>query len=214
MPDPVGGADYNAGETVAAPSSANTESVNLAWSTGTEVPDVRNMPSNPDVQDGNFGEKPDLADEPADIDQSWMAAWSRAAAVLLTCLALAIVIMVVGLVMSSKAPNNASEPATTAAPTSAAPAATTTVASTPDQDSNYIAALNDKGIEFSNPTVAVSNGKAVCQSFAAGMTAQQIAAQFRDANKDHPEFSAHAEAFVAVSVRAYCPQYSKLVANY
>jgi hypothetical protein len=214
MADPVGRADYNAGETVAVPSSANTESVNLAWSSGNEIPDVRNMPASPDIQDGNFGEKQGVANEPADVDQTWMTAWSRAAAVLLTCLALAIVIVVVGWVMSSKAPDNASAPGTTVASVRTTAPTATTIDSTPDQDSNYIAALNDKGIEFSNPSVAVSNGKAACQSFAAGMTAQQIAAQFRDANKDHPEFSAHAEAFVAVSVRAYCPQYSKLVANY
>ena len=215
MADPVGGAGYNAGETVAVPSSASAESVNLAWSSGNELPDVRNMPANPDIQDGNLGEKHGVTDEPPDIDQTWRTAWSRAAAVLLTCLALAIVIIVVGLVMSSKAPDNASEATgtTVASVRTTAPTATT-IDSTPDQDNNYIAALNDKGIEFSNPSVAVSNGKAVCQSFAAGNTAQQIAEQFRDANKDHPEFSAHAEAFVAVSVRAYCPQYSKLVASY
>jgi hypothetical protein len=214
MADPVGRADYNAGETVAVPSSANTESVSLAWSSGNDVPDVRNMPANSNVPEGDFGEKHGVAGEPADVDQTWMTAWSRAAAVLLTCLALAIVIVVVGWVMSSKAPDNASAPGTTAASVRTTAPTATTIDSTPDQDSNYIAALNDKGIEFSNPTVAVSNGKAACQSFAAGMTAQQIAAEFRDANKDHPEFSTHAEAFVAVSVRAYCPQYSKLVASY
>jgi hypothetical protein len=214
MPDPVGGADYNAGETVAVPSSANTESVSLAWSSGNEVPDVRNMPANPDIQDRNFGEKQGVADEPADVDETWMKAWSRAAAVLLTCLALAIVIVVVGWVMSSKAPDTASAPGTTAASVRTTAPTATTIDSTPDQDNNYIAALNEKGIEFSNPSVAVSNGKAACQSFAAGKTVQEIAAEFRDANKDHPQFGAHAEAFIAVSVRAYCPQYSKLVASY
>ena len=52
MADPVGRADYNAGETVAVPSSANADSVSLAWSSGNDVPDVRNMPANPDIPDG------------------------------------------------------------------------------------------------------------------------------------------------------------------
>ncbi|OBK13346.1 DUF732 domain-containing protein [Mycobacterium asiaticum] len=184
------------------------ESGNLAWSRGNEVPPVRSMPA-----DDGAGDRQHAASAPADIDQTWITAWTRAAALLLTCLALAIVIVLVGWVMAKdKSSENASEPAGTTAPSiaSSAPATTTSISSTPDQDSRYIAALNEKGIEFSNPEVAVHNGKTVCQNLDAGMTVQQIAAQFR---QDSPDFSAHADDFVAVSVRAYCTQYSKQVAG-
>ncbi|OBI94795.1 hypothetical protein BST16_01315 [Mycobacterium asiaticum DSM 44297] len=182
------------------------ESGNLAWSRGNDVPAVTNMPA-----EGN--DRQQSAGAPADIDQSWLTAWSRAAALLLTCLALAIVIVVVGWVMATdnKSSNAAQPPGTTAASSRASATTTTTVSSTPDQDSRYIAALNEKGIEFANPDVAVHNGKTVCQNLDAGMTVQQITAQFQ---QDSPDFAAHANDFVAVSVRAYCTQYSKLVAGF
>jgi hypothetical protein len=208
MSDPVGAADKRSSETVAVPNSANTESVNLAWSRGNDVPDIQRMP----VDDGRgVPAGPDVAREPTD-DQSWTTAWTRAAALLLVCLALAAVIVVAGWVMhTDKASDQASAPPTpTAAPVpSSASAATTTVSSTPDQDSRYIAALNEKGIEFANPKDAVFNGKTVCQNLGLGMTVQQIVVQFQSSS---PAFSVHADDFVAISVRAYCPQYSKLVA--
>lgn len=195
------------GETVAVPNAANTESVNLAWSRGNEVPDIPQMPDGRGAADNQV-----QAGEPDELDQSWTTAWTRAGALLLICLALAAVIVVVGWVMhNDKSPEQASDaPPTTAAPvTTTAPAATTTVSSTPDQDSRYIAALNEKGIEFANPKDAVFNGKTVCQNLGLGMTVQQIVVQFQSSS---PAFSAHGEDFVAISVRAYCPQYSKLVA--
>ena len=212
MSDPVGAADKNSSETVAVPSSANTESVNLAWSRGNDVAEA------PDLQQGPAGDgrgQPghrDVARESTDDDQSWTTAWTRAATVLLICLALAAVIVVAGWVMhNNKSAEQASAPpATTAAPaTTSAAAPTTTVSSTPDQDRRYIASLNEKGIEFANPKDAVFNGKTVCQNLGAGMTVQQIVVQFQSSS---PAFSVHADDFVAISVRAYCPQYSKLVA--
>ncbi|QLL08827.1 DUF732 domain-containing protein [Mycobacterium vicinigordonae] len=197
MVDPVGGADYNAG--------TNADSSSLAWSSSTEVPDIQRTPP------GDARDPRDVtAAEPAIVEQSWSTAWSRALAVLLICLGLAAVIVVAGLVLASNdsTPTVTATQPTTTAP--AAPATTTEIVSTPEQDRRFIAALNEKGIVFKNPDVAVSNGKAVCQSFAAKLSLAQVVAQFRQAS---PDFSDHAEDIVAVSVRAYCPQYSKLVAG-
>lgn len=209
MSDPGGAADSHFGETVAVPNAANTESVNLAWSRGNDVPDVAQRPAD---EARHVPDRQDSSSEPADGDQTWTTAWTRAATVLLICLALAAVIVVVGWVMhTDKSSDQASAPpSTTAAPVpTTAAAASTTVSSTPDQDSRYIAALNDKGIEFANPKDAVFNGKTVCQNLGLGMTVQQIVVQFQSSS---PAFSAHANDFVAISVRAYCPQYTKLVA--
>ncbi|TDK97090.1 DUF732 domain-containing protein [Mycobacterium paragordonae] len=196
MVDRVGGADYNAGETAA--------SENLAWSSGNELADIQDSPAAP-------GSRAVPTPPPDDVDQSWTTAWTRAAAVLLICLALAVVIVVAGWLMhKNNSSGNAAEPErTTTAPVTTTAPATTTVSSTADQDSRYIASLNDKGIQFANPQAAVFNGKTVCQNIGQGMTVQEVVAQFRSSS---PDFAAHAEDFVAISVRAYCPQYSKLVA--
>ncbi len=205
MVDPVGGADYHAGDTAAVPNSANTDSASLAWSRGNDVPDIQDPPG---ASRANAAVPPDEAD----LDQSWTTAWTRAATVLLICLALAVVIVVAGWLMSrNRTSDNAAPPARTTAGSAAtsAPAASTTIASTADQDDRYIAALNEKGIEFANPQAAVFNGKTVCQNIGQGMTVQEVVVQFRSSS---PAFAAHADDFVAISVRAYCPQYSKLVA--
>lgn len=195
MVDPLGGA-------------ANTDSANLAWSSGNDVPDILDPPA----AEGSHSRANPAAPDEADLDQSWTTAWTRAATVLLICLALAVVIVVAGWVMSrNKTTDKAAEPGrtTAASVTTKAPATSTTIASTPDQDNRYISALNEKGIEFANPQAAVFNGKTVCQNIGQGMTVQEVVAQFRSSS---PDFAVHADDFVAISVRAYCPQYSKLVA--
>ena len=114
---------------------------------------------------------------------------------------------------SSHSPTNATNPpapTTSAAPPSATAATPSSIASTPDQDDKYIQALNDKGISFANPGAAIYNGKTVCQNIGQGMTVQEVAAAFRASS---PAFSANADDFVAISVRAYCPQHSNLVAG-
>lgn len=195
MVDRVGGADYNAGETA--------DSASLAWSSGNELPDIQDSPAAP-------GSRANPTPDDVDLDQSWTTAWTRAATVLLICLAVAVVIVVAGWLMHENTSGKAAEPARTmTAPVTTTAPATTTVSSTADQDSRYIAALNDKGIQFANPEGAVFNGKTVCQNIGQGMTVQEVVAQFRSSS---PDFAVHAEDFVAISVRAYCPQYSKLVA--
>ncbi|EUA08338.1 hypothetical protein I546_4489 [Mycobacterium kansasii 732] len=87
-------------------------------------------------------------------------------------------------------------------PTATTAPAPTTIASTPEQDSGYIQALNDRGITFANPDAAVYNGKLVCLNFRRGMTVDQIVAAFRASN---PALSSNAEDYVAISMRTYCP---------
>jgi hypothetical protein len=187
MADPVGGAD----------------SASPAWSGGN---DAENMSAG---NAGGIGDEQNI--EPATVDQSWNTAWSRAVALFLVCLGLAVVILVANWALHNSSDQDSTPARTTATPR---PATTTTVVSTPDQDERYIAALKEKGVVFGDNDQGVSSGKAVCQSFAAGQTMQQVTADFRAANQGHPEYTDHAETFVAVSVRTYCPKYNKLVAAY
>ena len=61
MVDP--GADYNTG--------ANADSASLAWSSGTEVPDIQGTPAG----EGRDGRGVDS--EPATVEQSWSVALGR-----------------------------------------------------------------------------------------------------------------------------------------
>jgi len=107
------------------------------------------------------------------------------------------------------AKGGAAPASSTTATASAAPSASpTSIASTPEQDNNYIQALNDRGISFANPDAAVYNGKMVCEDIRQGMTVPQIVAEFRASN---PALGADADAYVTISVHAYCPQHGNLV---
>ncbi|MBX9641547.1 MAG: DUF732 domain-containing protein, partial [Mycobacteriaceae bacterium] len=55
------------------------------------------------------------------------------------------------------------------------------------------------------------NGKTVCQNVGQGMTVPQVVAAFQASS---PAFSDAADAFVGISVRAYCPQSGNLVAGF
>ena len=99
-----------------------------------------------------------------------------------------------------------------ALPTGSAPAAApSSIRSTPYQDNKYVQALNDRGISFANPDAAIYNGKMVCTDIQRGVTVQQIAQAFRSSN---PALGDSANAYVAISVRAYCPQNGDLVAGF
>ncbi|ORW77895.1 hypothetical protein AWC25_07430 [Mycobacterium sherrisii] len=106
------------------------------------------------------------------------------------------------------APTSTTTPASTAAP--AATAAPSSIVSTPDQDNRYVQSLNDRGISFANPDAAIYNGKMVCENIRVGMTVQQVIADFRASN---PALGNDADAYVTISVHAYCPQYSNLVGS-
>jgi hypothetical protein len=159
-----------------------------------------------------------IPSEPAADRQSWGATWRKAGALLMAGLALAGAIVLAFWLLSPNttslqppiAPNKpkggaTSAPAATPSATAAAPSS---IASTQDQDNKYVQALNDHGISFANPEAAVYNGKTVCEDIRQGLTVPQIVAAFRASN---PALAGDADTYVAISVRAYCPQYSNLV---
>lgn len=200
MSEPVPATDKTVGldgsETVAAPTAAEpeaataTNSAGLAWSRDDD-----------DVDAGS---------DATNQRQSWRATWRTAAALLAAGLVIAGAI-VLGRSLLTTHPK-AAAPSATAAPTSKPAPATTasSIVSTPGQDSKYVQDLNDQGISFANPDAAIYNGKMVCQNIRLGMTVQQIIADFRASN---PALGNHAEAYVTISVHAYCPQSSNLVGS-
>lgn len=192
-------------ETVGVPSSAATDAVNLAWS-----------------RNDNHAIQTDIQPESTAVGQSWRATWGKAGALLTAGLVIAAAI-VVGRWAFSTAPSphqvtgpppaasSTPKAATTpgpAVPTTASPPA---IESTPDQDTRYVQALNDRGISFANPEGAIYNGKMVCGDIQRGVPVQQIADAFRASN---PALTDSANAYVAISVHAYCPQNDKLVAGF
>jgi hypothetical protein len=211
MADPVQGGDetvaQDVGETVGVPNSTPTDAVGLAWSGGED--------------DDN-----DRARGPRAVRQSWSSTWSRAGVLVAAGLALAGAIVLTSWLLSApdQAAGNGSGPAgkSVAQPPAALPtpkqggsttasAAPSSIASTPDQDNKYVQALNDRGISFANPEAAIFNGKMVCQDIGRGVSVQQIADAFRASN---PALSDSANAYVGISVRAYCPQNSAVVAGF
>jgi Protein of unknown function (DUF732) len=216
MAEPVQGGDetvaQDLGKTVDIPSSIPTDSVGLAWSGNDE--DDRGTPG-----------------EPAAAHESWRSTWRRAGALVAAGLALAGAIILASWLLTRPSGGNGSAAQTPsksvaqppaalptpkvsapAAPTGSAPAAASpSIASTPDQDKKYVQALNDRGISFANPDAAIYNGKMVCQDIQRGVTVQQIADAFRASN---PALGNSANAYVAISVHAYCPQNGDLVAGF
>jgi hypothetical protein len=155
-----------------------------------------------------------IPSEPAADRQSWGATWRKAGVLLMAGLALAGAIVLAFWLLSPNTkslqphkPNSGAASAPTATP-SATAAAPSSIASTPDQDNQYVQTLNDHGISFANPEAAVYNGKTVCEDIRQGLTVPQIVAAFRASN---PELAGDADTYVAISVRAYCPQNSNLV---
>ncbi len=146
--------------------------------------------------------------------QSWSATWRKAAALLLGGLALAAAIVLAFWLSGPHTKGSqppGSQDGATPAPTathSAPTAAPSSIVSTPDQDNQYVQALNDHGISFANPEAAVYNGKTVCDDIRQGMTVPQIVAAFRASN---PALAGDADTYVTISVHAYCPQNGNLV---
>jgi len=190
------------GKTVAVPNSTPTDAVELAWSGN----DDRN---DEDVQGD------DILSEPAAARQSWRATWRIAGALVAAGLVLAgAIVLGRWALTTAQSPPKAAKPppaSTASATASATAAAPSSIASTPDQDDKYLQALKDKGISFANPGAAIYNGKTVCQNIGQGMTVPQVVAAFRASS---PAFSDNADDFVTISVRAYCPVNSNLVAGF
>ena len=184
-------------KTAAAPNSAPTDAVELAWSNNREEVSSEDVPNEPEA-----------------ARQSWRATWRIAGLLVVAGLVLAGAIVVGRWVLTTTPSPTTKTPAAPAASTASAAPATTapsSIASTPDQDDKYIAALNAKGVSFANPGAAIYNGKTVCQNIGQGMTVQEVVAAFRASS---PAFSDSANDFVAISVRTYCPQHSNLVAGF
>jgi hypothetical protein len=201
MADPGPGAE---GETAGVPNPTPTDAVGLAWSGAVDREDGG------DYQTGVRSEaQSEPASEPADTHQSWRAAWGNAVLLLAAGLVLAGVIVMGGWALASHSESKqvtAAPPSPTATSTTAA--APSSITSTPDQDSKYLQALQDRGIVFANPDAAVYNGKTVCQNIGQGMSVPQVVAAFRASS---PAFSDNADHFVAISVRSYCPQNGNLL---
>lgn len=207
MSEPVPATDKTAGlggeETAAAPTSAEPEAATSANSAGLAW-------SRDDVE---------TPSETANQRQSWRSTWRTAAALLVAGLVIAGAI-VLGRSLLTSHPKAAAPPPTAAPTSKAGPAPTTSgavstaapssIVSTPDQDTKYVQSLNDRGISFANPDAAIYNGKMVCENIRLGMTVQQIIADFRASN---PALAKDAEAYVTISVHAYCPQNNNLVGS-
>lgn len=214
MSEPVHGGDETAaqdvGATAAVPNSTPTESVGLAWSSNDE-PGTESEPDGSRSQSGA-------------LRRSWSSTWGRAGALVAAGVVLAGAIVLAGWLLTGQDKSGGSQPASKSAaqPPSARPkpnqgastsgsSAPTSIASTPDQDNKYVQALNDRGISFANPEAAIYNGKMVCQDIVRGVTVQQEADAFRASN---PALGDSANAYVGISVRAYCPENNALVAGF
>ncbi|GAB3013128.1 hypothetical protein MBOU_14180 [Mycobacterium bourgelatii] len=189
-------------ETGGVPSPSPDESAGLAWSSENDFRAPPPPPRKP------VGESAEAQGEPETATQSWSTVWSRAAALLLIGVGLATVIIVASLVLTTKKTTTANAPPVSTAPATTSPLIAESITSTPAQDEEYIRSLNDRGISFSNPKEAVLNGKTVCQNISAGSTVQAVVTDFQTAN---PTYAGVANAYVAISVRTYCPQFNDLV---
>ncbi|WP_158019004.1 DUF732 domain-containing protein [Mycobacterium basiliense] len=214
MAEPVPASDETAAldgdETAAVPNPTPTAAVETAWSRIDDRDAALGTNDPVGLADGpvdglEMDRENAVPDEPAAAVQSWRTTVARAIALLMIGLGFAALIVVGGWALTrEKSPDKTVVRASAAPPTATATTAppTTTIASTPDQDSGYIKALNDRGISFANPDAAIYNGKLVCLNFRRGLTREQIVAAFRSSN---PALANHADAYVDISMRTYCP---------
>jgi hypothetical protein len=203
-------AAVDAGKTAAVPNPTPTDAVGVAWAGDDDAGAATAMRE--EVHDAG-DEATQIRRGPSEEHQSWGTTLGRAVALLVVGLGLAGAIVVGYWALNSpRTPTKAApSPAPTpTATTSATPAAPSSIASTPDQDSKYLQDLSDRGISFANPGAAVYNGKTVCQNIGQGMTLPQVLEAFRSSS---PAFADNADAFVTISVHAYCPQYNGMVAG-
>jgi Protein of unknown function (DUF732) len=193
-------APIDGGQTTAVPNTRPTDKVELAWSTG----DVLGGEESPDLK-AVRDEKPQSRVE----SQSWGATVRIASLLVAGCLVLAGAIVLgrwalTGSNSPSKAvPSQGATSATSAAPTTIDDPSSIT--STPAQDSNYIQALNEKGITFDKPENAIYNGKAVCRDLSKSVSRPEIVNALR---AKAPFLGDKVYDYVNISISAYCPQYA------
>lgn len=151
---------------------------------------------------------PDDTAVTASSGQSWRSVLSIATAVLLGCFGVAALIVLGHWALSATPSPSPPAPATRPSASSAIPTTPTPIASSPDQDRAYLRTLKERGIAIANPAAAVYNAKMVCDNLTKGLTVPAVAAAFRASS---PEFAEQAQTYVAVSVHAYCAQFSNLL---
>lgn len=74
-------------------------------------------------------------------------------------------------------------------------------------DDTFVAVLKTRGIEHESKQAAVAAGHLVCRQLDMGKTQEQIATDVMNSSSIG---GANAGFFVAVSERAYCPQYADI----
>jgi hypothetical protein len=77
-------------------------------------------------------------------------------------------------------------------------------------DSAFLAALHAHGIFHEAPQSAITAGHLVCHELSTGMSEQQIATDVMNSSTLDGDSAGY---FVAVSERAYCPQYADTAAG-
>lgn len=73
------------------------------------------------------------------------------------------------------------------------------------QDAQFIAALKQTGITYTNPDKAVAAAKEVCALMGAGESGAAVVQQMTRLNPGFAE--AGAQKFAAIAASVYCPQY-------
>lgn len=143
--------------------------------------------------------------------QSWRVFWGSAAALLTVGVGIGAAILLGWFTLAHRHPDQPGAAATPppaglttrSAPTAAPPS----TLQSPDLDSVFLGNLHDRGISFTNPDAAVYNGKMVCTNLG-GMTVQQVVEALQSSS---PALGDRTTAYVAVSIRTYCPKYDAVL---
>lgn len=144
--------------------------------------------------------------------QSWRVVWGSAAALLAVGVGIGAAILLGWFTLAHRHPDQPGAAATPppaglttrSAPTAAPPS----TLQSPDLDSVFLGNLHDRGISFTNPDAAVYNGKMVCTNLGGGMTVQQVVEALQSSS---PALGDRTTAYVAVSIRTYCPKYDAVL---
>lgn len=144
--------------------------------------------------------------------QSWRVFGGSAAALLTVGVGIGAAILLGWFTLAHRHPDQPGAAATPppaglttrSAPTAAPPS----TLQSPDLDSVFLGNLHDRGISFTNPDAAVYNGKMVCTNLGGGMTVQQVVEALQSSS---PALGDRTTAYVAVSIRTYCPKYDAVL---
>lgn len=87
------------------------------------------------------------------------------------------------------------------------PAVTAPLAHADGTDDAFLAALHAHGLEHESPKSAIAAGHLVCHQLGMGKTQEQIATDVMNSSGIPGDDAGY---FVALSERAYCPQYADI----